>query len=496
MPRPLASLALGVGATLACLGILFPAFGIAVWPGLAGFFIALRVLQGKTLRLLFSGLLFGTLTGGAGCAWFWDTLPLDFLGIHAPLTEGLAVGIIWAYVSLSLGLPVALAAPGLSRLARMRFGPLWIAIAWVLVEHARMWSFALMTWGDGAIIGPNFSAAALGYPLVDIAMLRGWAWPFGVDGLNFGLALLASVLAQEHHGPRKWLTAIPLLLWGVWMPVATAGAGQRNHPALEVAVLATDEPEVLGLSTAEHLRAQLIAIGARRPAVDVILLPEELGQTALFWNAAEARQFFAQHFDGRRVLLVNSQDPAFLGQAVPEGWHHKTLAYTTTDGAALAQYRKRNLMPLGEYVPRLTRAVFAPLRDAALGRHIDSLDRGPRVTSGADLPVAEHDGLRIGALLCSDLFSGDLYRRLMRSGAPDMLVNLSNQFWFHGSRTLHAKTRQIARTHAIEHQRPFLVSNNRAPAFAVDGRGRILAESRWGQAEILYLRMPGAGASK
>ena len=467
-----------------------------MWPGLAGFFIALRTLHGRALALLSSGLFFGTLTGGAGCAWFWETLPLDFLGIHAPITEGLAVGITWVFVSVSLGLPVALAAPWLPRLAHLRFGPLWVGFAWVLVERARMWSFALMTWGEGASLGPNFSASALGYPLVDLALFRGWAWPFGVDGLNFAVALLASLLAHTHRGHRTWLAAIPLVVWGMSVPVVTAGTGPRTAPALEVAVLATNEPEVLGLSTAEHLRAQLMAIGARRPAVEVILLPEELGQTALFWNEAEARQFFARHFAGRQVLLVNSQDPAFLGETVPAGWHHKTLTYTTTDGKALGRYRKRNLMPLGEYVPRLTRAVFAPLSDVELGHHIDSLDHGPRATRETRMSVVEHHGLRVGALLCSDLFSGDLYRSLVRSGTPDILVNLSNQFWFHGSRLLYAKTRQIARAHAIEHQRPFLVSNNMAPAFAVDGGGRILAESQWGQAEILYLSVTSVGATR
>lgn len=486
-----------LGAGLAGLGVLHPAMWCAVFPGLAAFLHVVSEPQMRPPRAMLAGLLFGAVTGGAGCAWFWHTLPLDFLGIRDPVTQHAAVGITWIYVSLSLALPVALAAPLLGKMLVSRAGPVLVASLWVLVEWARMWIFALTTWAPEALLGPNFSAAALGHVLTETSWLRPLAWPWGVDGLNFCVALIAALASSVvRTGTRRRLptlacqAAIPAVLLLVSrIPPAQLPARAATKP-LHFAVVASQEPEVLGLSTPARLRAQLAAIAQRRPAVDVILLPEEIGITNLFWSPDEARAFFDTHFGNRDFLLINSRDAGFLGEAIADRAQTKILSYESSRRGELARYQKQNLMPLGEYAPQLTAPVFSVLRDAELGLHVEAISVLPPRKSRGSMQGVLHKGIRVAGLLCSDLFSAALYREVGHQKNVDVLVNLANQFWFHGSRILHWKTLQIARTHAVENRLPLLVANNMAPAFALGPAGELLAESRWGTPETLYVQLP------
>jgi len=99
-------------------------------------------------------------------------------------------------------------------------------------------------------------------------------------------------------------------------------------------------------------------------------------------------------------------------------------------------------------------------------------------------------GVRIAGLLCSDIVSPYLYRKFVQEQKPDLLINLANHFWFHGSRTLHSKTLQMARVHAVQNRLPMIVANNVAPSFALDPAGRVIAQSSWGARGVLYVELP------
>jgi apolipoprotein N-acyltransferase len=99
-------------------------------------------------------------------------------------------------------------------------------------------------------------------------------------------------------------------------------------------------------------------------------------------------------------------------------------------------------------------------------------------------------GVRFGGLMCSDMLSPFLYRHLAREERADVLVNLSNQFWFHGSRHLHHKSLQMARVHAVRNRLPLLVANNMASSYAFDANGRLLAESAWGESGVMVVEVP------
>lgn len=485
-------------ALIAAAGIIMPAVWFLVVPGLAGFFWLL-MQGGRTMPGAFaSGFWFGFITGGAGIIWFWDTLPLDFLGIANVTAQRLGVGMTWAYIAFGLALPVAAGAILLLLVRRLRFFPLMAGFIWVAVEIGRMWMFALFTWSPKSLPGPHFSAAAAGYPLTESFTLLQLARPLGLDTLNFLVALFAATAALLWPGPHRtrqglaWAqVGVPLFLLAFfsWLSLPAHSSPEPKR-TLRIAMI-TDQDDFLDFDDEHAIVTQLIVEAATLlPPVDVIMLPEEIGFTDLFWFEEDAQAFLARVFGEREVLLLQTRDERYPDDEDPDAPEMKMLAYESTTRGIIGRYKKQMLMPLGEYAPSIARALYAVIGDPDIEAHLEEVDQIPFERS---LPEAcVFLGVRFGGLLCSDLLSPDLYRHLVREENADILFNLSNQFWFHGSQRLHAKSRQIARVHAVRNHRPFLVANNMAPSYAYDEQGRLLAESPWGKrgVTVVEARIP------
>jgi apolipoprotein N-acyltransferase len=127
-------------------------------------------------------------------------------------------------------------------------------------------------------------------------------------------------------------------------------------------------------------------------------------------------------------------------------------------------YRKRHLVPLGEYIPMrsvldfFNRWIHIPMSDIAGGE--------------ADQPLLHVAGQDIGVSICfEDAFSRDVRRDLPRA---TLLVNVSNDAWFDGSHEAwqhHA----IARMRAIETGRYLLRATNTGVTSVIGPHGDVIA---------------------
>jgi apolipoprotein N-acyltransferase len=443
-------------------------------------------------------LVFGTITGGAGTIWFWDTLPLDFLGIQNQAVQVTAIGMTWGYVAASLGLPISLASLLLWRLRESNLFPLIAAIVWTIAEIGRMWAFAITTWAPTSLLGPHFSAASIGYPLTENHLLLQLADPFGIHALNlvasFAAGLLASLASAtpEHRVTRPWMAQLTLGAAICSLPYASISTPEepKDQRSLRIAIITEHLEDVRDFNTHASVAAELAAAAAVQPPVDVILLPEEFSLTPIFWSRDEANKFLAEHFGTRDVLILNTRNNRYPAEEDNTELEQKKLVYDTTSGKELGRYIKQNLMPLGEYAPAFTKTFFSVIPDSELQLYIDGVDTFPEANFRKEVFAANYRGFTIGGLLCSDLLSPELYRSLVHDHHADILVNLANQFWFHGSKTLYSKTVQMARVHAAQNRRPLLMANNTAPSFAMDSNGTIIASSKWGDRGVLVVEAP------
>lgn len=480
-------LLLGSASILGALGIAVPACWPAAILGLALFFHLLWVHARSWKEAAWHGLAFGTATGAAGVLWLLDGYPIGWLGVPSPLAQGALVGGTWLATSLVLGAGVALLSPFLYWAGRMPGAPLLAALLWMAAEGARMWAYALFTWAPQSYFGPHFSAAAIGYSLAANHYLLQLAHPWGLAALDFVAAFAAATLALlfPAHGAyrrTRYASAIALaiiLALPFLFPYRPAEAARTLH----VALLTTDFPLQLPQPEAGDRVRPLLADAARQQA-DIVAVPE--GYIADALPAAERDSLLSQAFAAKDTLVLSSAIAYHASTSAP-GPTYGVLTYLSSKAGALATYRKIFLMPVGEYEPAAYAFLYKLLYQPQFGRYLSYIDNF--LGRGNDVVSVPFDGTRVGALLCSDLVAPSLYEELAAQHAR-VLVNLSNQDWFHHSHVLYAKTKEMAAVAAVQARAPFLLANNGAPSFALDATGAVVSETPWHAETVLYVDVP------
>ena len=148
-------------------------------------------------------------------------------------------------------------------------------------------------------------------------------------------------------------------------------------------------------------------------------------------------------------------------------------AYLVRHDAPLAEpYRKRRLVPFGEYTP-LADSVSWPrwlVPDIVAGRSGDS---GATFLIPHAPALALRDGLRIGVLICWENEFAELARESVQGGAQ-LLVQLTNDAWFDRTRAA-AQHNAASVLRAVENHVPVVIASNSGPSQVIDAHGRVRA---------------------
>jgi apolipoprotein N-acyltransferase len=407
----------------------------------------------------------------AALIWLWrDASPKRAAALGFGFGAGwFLAGVSWVYVSLHTfgGMPPPLAAlatilfcaclalfPALSGylFARLRRQRLWTdallaAAVWALAEWLRGWLFTGFPW------------LALGYAQTPPSPLAGYAPLTGVYGVSFLSALLAALagLAAPRRAdwPRAGIAALLLLAAGGGLMLVewTRPAG----PPLSVSLLQGNieqslkwRPERVQESLDTYLRL------ARAHPAQLIVLPETalplmLDQLPPDYLAALRRAApDADEQTGGVLLGIVAQDE--------QRRYYNGAAGLSADDIQI--YRKRHLVPFGEFTP----PAFAWTL-ALLNIPMSNFASGP-----ARQPPLLLAGQKVAVNICyEDVFGEEIIRALPEA---TLLVNLSNTAWF-GDSLAQAQHLQIARMRALESGRPMLRATNTGMTAIVSPRGRV-----------------------
>lgn len=398
-------------------------------------------------------------------------------------------GTYWLYVSVHV----------------IGMAPLWIALPLMLGLVFIMatffavtgWLISRLTGGDSIrliVIGPAV--------WVFIEWLRGW-FLSGFPWLSLGYSQIDSPLAG-------WA---PLLgIYGVSWLLLTSAAGivlvinRRSYPlALTLLLL----PWLLG----EGLRSQEWTHPVGEPMLTTIIqggvpqerkwLPEQFAPTLeTYHNALIAVQestlvvwpevAIPSLIDlGNPYLSVLQDDARARGRTLVLGILEHDLeeqdiynSVLLLDGESQQVYRKRHLVPFGEYFPvpdfvrEWMRLLSLPNNDISAG--------------GAEQPIlVAADGTKIGVAICyEDAFGAELLYAL-----PDatVLINVSNDAWFGDSIAPHQHL-QIARMRALESGRWMVRATNNGVSGFIDPHGKIAATApQFEFATLTWAIQPRAG---
>lgn len=165
---------------------------------------------------------------------------------------------------------------------------------------------------------------------------------------------------------------------------------------------------------------------------------------------------------------------------------YNTAILSDPRGAISGRYAKMHAVMFGEYIPF---AKYFPFLYDWIP--IGGLDEGQSASA------TQVKGLRLAPSICFESTVPHLIRRQVvelagRGQEPDILVNLTNDGWFHGSTILDLHLR-CSVFRAIECRKPVLICANTGISAQIDGNGRILAQGPRRKPQTLLVTARGDG---
>ena len=489
------------GAVLAALaalaaGLLLPfAFSpFEWWPLAPSSLLVLYALLRRVSprRALLLGWLFGVGCFGIGVSWVYHSLHL-FGAAVAPLAAALTalfVLVMTVFPALVAWLWVRLrerveerdasrsgSAPrgGAPRATDRRvlwhavLGPCTFAALWTLAELARgkiMGGFPWILVGYSQTSGPLGALAplvgvyAIGFVLVAASCML---WPLvrmppaGTSSARTS-AVRASPARTHSIGRERAAAAAGLGAVAILAALAQLyEPGEAVGEPLRVRLVQANIPQEMKFSQERLTRSLALYTAMSRErdldGVDLVVWPETAIPT--YFDRVESRLApFVADMETREVEVLSGG----FHREGEEVWNSVRQL-----GGKRALYRKRQLVPFGEYMPlRFVLDWFAqfidiPMSDLARGR-------GPHVP----LDVA---GERIGVSICYE----DVFGEKMRALLPEatLLVNVSNDAWFGDSFAPH-QHEQKARMRARELARALVRVTNTGVSSAIRPDGSVI----------------------
>lgn len=458
----------------ACSGILyFLAFpGVDLWPlGLVALIPLIVALDGVSPR---RGLLLGW-TAGLGMTllgFYWLIGMLEaFSGF------GLALSILFMVLLCAYQAGRIALLGWLTARAQVRGWPLGLSFAAGFATSELIypllfpWSYAgvvhqvpvlLQTaeLGGPILVGLTLVAAnlALSSPIRAVIARRTWRvgelWPllFLLPAVGYGLSRIASVDAVIERAPKAH----------VGMVQANMGLFAKRRETLK------------GLRRHVALTRELIQRGAR----DLVVWSE----TSVSHAFDEARV----ESDVSEWLGERFEVPVLLGSVL---WRNvedergqvlfNSALLLEPDGRVRERYDKQFLLPFGEYLP--------------FGDWLPILYRwspnSGRFTPGEHVSPLALGSRQIATFICYEDIIPSFVRSVASRGAPDLLVNLTNDAWF-GDTTEPWIHLALAQLRAIEHRRAFLRSTNSGVSAIIDPVGRVLQHTQPFEVATLDAEVP------
>jgi apolipoprotein N-acyltransferase len=452
--RPVAvGLLLPLAAGAACV------FGFApfyLWPvpiaALAALFLAWSASE-SPLQAGLSGFAFGLGYFLAGVSWVYVSLH-DFGSMPAVLAA-IATFLFCAYLAVfpaAAGwLAVRLAGGDTGQ--RLILAPAAVAA----LEWLRGWLFTGFPWLN------------LGTSQIPPSPLAGYAPYVGAYGTSLAVAAAAALVAAllaSRAGSRARIALFAgfaaLLVGGglARLPSWTEPAG----PPVSVALLQGNVPQQI--KWREDVRTQTLLAYREmifKAQARVVVIPETALPAFLDQLPADYVESLRQHAReaGKDILLGTVEREFRPGK---EFEYYNSLVRLT--GERPETFRKRHLVPFGEFIPPGFGWVLAVLKIP-----LSDFSRG--ASSQAPLHAG---GVAFGVAICyEDIFGEEVIELLP---AAQVLVNVSNDAWF-GESFAAEQHLQASQMRALETGRWMVRSTNTGATAAIDPAGRVARRLPW-----------------
>ena len=390
-------------------------------------------------------------------------------------------GVSWVYVSLATygGMPLWMG--GIAVLGFAGLLALFIASASALTSYLFPSSFRFIALPFIWVIFEWMKSWVLtGFPWLDIGYTQTPSWLFswasigGVYLVSLMVVLVSSLFALALRSRRKMLypTVAIIAITALSFFSQQANWSEPIGAPIQVGVVQANVPinQKWQPNTRDQLISKYRSLSQQLQSqnhIELLVWPETalplyVQQTdAEFWNSITPKN---------TALLTGILDSPSIAQGNLEQSYN--AAVLSCEGETQV-YRKRHLVPFGEYLP--LRFLFnwvleyleLPMSD------FSSWQGAQRLNCGA---------INVGLSICyEDAFAAE-YREFV--GDATVLVNISEDAWFGDSFAPHQR-RQMAQMRARELSRPMVRSANSGPSLFIDERGALLEASAQFEVAVL-----------
>ncbi|MBE9567552.1 MAG: apolipoprotein N-acyltransferase [Proteobacteria bacterium] len=403
---------------------------------------------------------FGLGLQGAGVSWIYYSLHVH--GSAPAFFAGLMIFLLCAYLSIYTALAAYVVNRYLTENRTLRLLVFYPA-SWVVFE-----------WLQGYVM-TGFAWMQLGYSQIDLP-LSGFAPVFGnhaVGGLVAisagAMALLLSQIYNMFKGSRpkshqsgrhsKYIVIVitpVVLIWLGGSLLKTVSWTQESGDAIKVSIIQGNiaQKDKWKSYMKKPTMDRYLKLSLAQKDVDLIVWPE----TAVpdYWYRVTP---YIENL--RREMAVSGTD-LLLGIFVKNDELRLLNSVVNINGGV---YKKRHLVPLGEYIPLrfliefFNKFVKIPMSDIASG------DDGQPLLTGAGVPL--------GVSICfEEAFARDVIKDLPEAR---ILVNVSNDAWFEDSHEPH-QHHAIARMRALETGRYMIRSTNTGITSFIGPHGEVIKQ--------------------
>lgn len=487
-------LALASGALL---GLSAPGFNqwYLAWCGLVPFFLLIDSSRSSWNAVL-RGWLFGFGYNLLWLSFFLKLNPPLWIGIESPLQLSIIAVACWLIASAIYGALYALI--GLTTR--------WLFLSgWLMAAPGRpltgmpaaaalplLWLIAFSVLGNqpDLLLMPMSSLEYSQYKNISLiqvcSIIGGVGLQFIMVVHNLTLAVVVASLrrrtgvsALSSQGIRpaivQWLVSVCLItgiaIWGGYSLRSSLVQADENVSVLQSGLMMETERRRRGLNASEVL-ALCIPMLERCPPGLVV------------WTETSLPMLF----DARSSLIAALQDLARerrldiifgVGEVsqAPDKIYNAAAGIASTGQPAATIYRKRYLIPFGEFEPLVLRSI------PDWAKRLIRLPRVPHYLAGNEATVLRLSGGMVAPLICGENVDPALCAASVANGGQ-VIANISNLFWFQDS-TLADLSIATAVFRAVENRRYYVYAADTGPSALVDPEGRLVAQAGWGKVGVV-----------
>ena len=405
--------------------------------------------------------------------WFWYLWPMEFMGVSMPMALLLTL-LCWFGLSLLQAFGTAfvgLLFCSAYKKERMWSTPLIFACAYTFLEFAQSLTFAGVPWARLALTQTAIPAA------IQSASLLGSLFVGFIVGLVNGLLAVAfrrfvadGLCSASVIRPAALALAVIMLNLGFGMTYM-ALHDEKSKGGFKITVIQgnissndkwSDNSNANAIDVYEKLTLEAHA----KEHADIVLWPE----TVLTVTIKESPYYEMRVKDLAQstgsIIFVGAFDETWIESKEDYEEYNALIAYYPDGSVEEGSYKKRHLVPFGEYLPM--RSFF----EVILPFMTELNMLGEDLTSGNDSEILATPYGKIGRLICFDSIYPELSRDSVSDGAEILLLS-TNDSWYRDSASAYQHNAHAV-LRAVENRRYVARAASTGISAIIDSEGKVL----------------------